>query len=359
LVQVETLTRLVRENCEITNARHAGGYSVCGLLLRLRNLYKWERGLPPWEEPEPAAALEWVSERESAWERLAEEDFRPLELDGTSCDPLDAEAVNAYLKGSGLIYGAGFGWGLKPSFFLGKLTARRRVGGHTVHLVGRELARDLFSAPAMLSGERVVVRSDAAAYHLWDRLHDVKKSGQAALLFALISYGLDGGSLKTPDALREVFPRLAAQEIKVYARHELGELHAPGLSREAWRSIVARFPGERVELLARAVKDALADTGPRGTLAYIIRGRLAGSLGLYVAFLDGVRRLLLPGLPAAFEEFRANADWRGLELARRQAHQATLGRAATLLAVFGRLEDKGEDWVKAEVQRQLIEPLGI
>lgn len=358
MLELERLTRLVRENCEITNARHAGGYSVCGLLLRLRNLYKWEQGLPPWEEPEPAAALEWVARREEGWEALAAEEFRPLPLGRALLDPLDAEAVNRRLRGSGLIYGAGFGWGLKPSFFLGRLASRRRLDGRTVHVVGRELARDLFAAPALVSGERVVVRSEAAAYYLWDRLHDVKKSGQEALLFGLAAYGLDPERLSAA-TLREVFPRLVEQELKVYARHEMGELRVEGLSRHAWRSIIARFPGERIELVARAIKDALADAGPRGTLAYIIRRRLAGSLALFVAFLDGVRRLVLAALPAAFTAFRASLDWGAVEAARLVALEGAQERAAALLAAFGQLEARGEEWVKAEIQRRVIEPLGI
>jgi hypothetical protein len=358
VVQVETLIDQVRENCEICNARHAGTYSLCGLLLRLRNLYKWELGLPPWEEPDPAAALDWVAQKEQDWKRLANEEFRPLRLGRFSLDPLDAEAVNARLRGSGLIYGAGYGWGLKPSFFLGRLAGRRRVAQLTVHLVGPELARDLFSAPALLSGERVVARTESAAFFLWDRIHDVKKSGQPGLAFALKAYGLNP-QRPSSAALREVFPRIVDEELKTYIRHEVGEMLADGFPRDVWRAIIARFPGERVELVTRALKDALADTGPQGMLAYIIRARKPGSLGFYIAFLDGVRRLLLPQVASAFEAFSASGDWRGLEAARRAAYEAARERALTLVAIFGQLEVRDEDWVRAEIQQRIIGPLGL
>jgi len=34
-------------NCDVADAHHAGLHSVCGLALRLRELYKWEKGLDP------------------------------------------------------------------------------------------------------------------------------------------------------------------------------------------------------------------------------------------------------------------------------------------------------------------------
>jgi len=358
VVDVEALKRQVQFNCEVTNARHAGTYSVCGLLLRLRNLYKWEQALPPWEEPDPAAALAWVERKEQSWECLADEEFEPLALGRARLDPLEAEAINRQLSGTGLVYGAGYGWGLKPTFFLGRLSGRRRVLGRAVQWVGQELARDLFSSPAMLLGERVVVRSDAAAYYLWDRIHDVKKSGQAALLVALEAWGLGGRDL-TPAVLKDVFPRIVAAELETYARHETGELLAEGFPRQVWRAIIARFPGERVELVARAVKDALADTGPRGMLAYIIRGKRLASLGFYVAFLDGVRRLLLPGIRPAFERFRRDGHWPGIEAARAQAYAAALEMAAALTDIFGQLKERGEEWVRAEAEERLIKPLGM
>ena len=58
------LSRLA-SNCQVAAAAQAGGYSLCGALLRLRQLYKWEQQLPPWREPEPAAVLEWIEAAET------------------------------------------------------------------------------------------------------------------------------------------------------------------------------------------------------------------------------------------------------------------------------------------------------
>ena len=56
-LRLQSLIRQVRENCQIASAAQAGHYSVCGLVLRLRALYKWEHGLHPWREPDPYAVL--------------------------------------------------------------------------------------------------------------------------------------------------------------------------------------------------------------------------------------------------------------------------------------------------------------
>jgi len=354
----QDIARQVRANCEVCNARNSGGYSVCGLLLRLRNLFKWETGLEPWQEPEPADVLAWIEAREQEWGRLAEADFSPIRIGGRDYGPFDAAAINRRLKPLGLIYGAGYGWALKPTFFLGRLEGTKTAGGRRVSLVGRELARDLFISPAMLQDEQVIIRSDAARYFLWDRLMDVKKSGREALIFGLANYGLDPCDI-SPERLREAFPRILAGELDACLRHEVGETRDDVFPREVWRGLIDRFPGERVELVARALKDALADTSPGGMLSFIIRGRRAGSLGLYVAFLDGVRVLLLPEIARGFKVFREDGRWSGIERARRTACERLNTEAARLMAILSEDGQKDDGVVAARIEREVMAPLGI
>jgi hypothetical protein len=68
----------VRLNCDIASAGQAGHFSLCGLLMRLRQLYKWEHGLAPWVEPEVADALDWIARREQTWDDLEEASWRTL-----------------------------------------------------------------------------------------------------------------------------------------------------------------------------------------------------------------------------------------------------------------------------------------
>ncbi|MCK7515476.1 MAG: hypothetical protein MZV70_73500 [Desulfobacterales bacterium] len=71
MADLDRLIPQIQRNCDISDAHHGGIFSICGLALRLRDLFKWERGLAPWEEGDPAAVLEWIGVREAYWETLA------------------------------------------------------------------------------------------------------------------------------------------------------------------------------------------------------------------------------------------------------------------------------------------------
>ena len=71
-----SLIEQIRHNCSISDCRYAGTYSVCGLALRLRDLYKWENGLEPWVEEDSSVVLEWIGEKEEEWDKLAETGIR-------------------------------------------------------------------------------------------------------------------------------------------------------------------------------------------------------------------------------------------------------------------------------------------
>jgi hypothetical protein len=96
--ELKSFTRQVLQNCDISDAKNAGFYSICGLALRLRDLYKWEKQLPPWEERDSSEILDWIDAKETRWEAFAEKDFKELSLFGQSFDPFDFDGVNAVLE---------------------------------------------------------------------------------------------------------------------------------------------------------------------------------------------------------------------------------------------------------------------
>ena len=73
MLNLDDISRQVLHNCDISDAYHAGMFSICGLALRLRDLYKWEKGLPAWEESDSAKVLEWIEAKENKWEWLQPE----------------------------------------------------------------------------------------------------------------------------------------------------------------------------------------------------------------------------------------------------------------------------------------------
>jgi hypothetical protein len=78
LSELTPLIQDIQHNCDISDARDHGIYTMCTMVLKLRNLYKWEKGLQPWEEPESADLLDWIDVKENYWATIAGEPFRPL-----------------------------------------------------------------------------------------------------------------------------------------------------------------------------------------------------------------------------------------------------------------------------------------
>jgi len=115
MIDLDRLTRQVLHNCDVSDALHAGIYSVCGLAMRLRDLYKWERRLAPWEEHEAGPVLDWIGKREDLWESLADAQYQPLSIDDREFDRFDCNGINTVLEPHGLFYGAGYAHSLKPT----------------------------------------------------------------------------------------------------------------------------------------------------------------------------------------------------------------------------------------------------
>jgi len=310
--ELKALTDTVRHNCNVSDACHAGFFSICGLALRLRDLYKWENDLDPWIEKDTAQILDWIEAREKAWESLAEAPYEKLPLKTGRCDPFEVQRVNSRLIPEQLLYGALYARGLKPMFFLAAIEEKRAVEGLPVYVLGKELARDLMTAPALTLDDTVIVRKSAACLHLWDQIAYLKKSGRTALEYALSGLGLSDYRLET---IRLRLPQLLAAQMDIYIYHEVGEIRQTVFKRDHWRRIIAAHPQTTVELLARAGRDLLADTHSCGPLQRMIQTRNRVGLALYTAFCDGVLRELFPEIRPAFAAFARTEDWGLIDIA--------------------------------------------
>jgi len=353
----KNLIEQVRHNCSISDCRYAGTYSVCGLALRLRDLYKWEKGLEPWVEEDSSVILQWIGEKEEEWDKLDGQEFAGISLAGKNYDPFDVEGLNAVLAPQGLFYGAGYVQGLKPSFLLAELLETRQVEGFQVYILGREHARDLLTVPALSQNNSILIRKESARIFLWNLIFFLKKSSKEALRFALETYGIADHH---PKALKDNFARICEDEVEAYIYHELGELKDTDFDREVWRDMVAAFPHSVIEFFIRAVKDILADTNEFGKLRYIIREQKTSSLGLHAAFLDGLRKELFPELVDAFREFKESRNWERVEEARLSGYGTARALAETITELYKRGKEKGDmTWAAREIEKNVLGPLGI
>ena len=349
----------VDANCQVAAAGQAGQFSLCGTLLRLRQLYKWEHGLPPWREPEPAAVIEWIEGKERTWEALEGAPWRPLTWDGRSFEPLEVEALNRELVPQGLAYGAGLGRGHAPTCFLGELIESRRHGDLTILVLGRELARDLDAAPALRQGSLIYARREAWAFYFWDRLSDPTQQNNAFLKLALEACGLDlAGVLRHPEAHQGVFDAFLIGELEAVIHHEVGEALEPGLG-AAFGALLDLFPQSRIELWLRSLKDCLAEVNECGRLSYLIEGRRLASLAVLLALRPPLYALLMPELEPAFGRLKTTGDWEPLEQARIEVLSRLRRMAGDVQDLLDNPQATSTEWLRAEIQQRYLAPLGL
>jgi len=348
----------IQHNCNISDARDHGIYSMCTMVLKLRNLYKWEKGLQPWEEPESADLLDWIEAKENFWATIVEEPYRRLLSSGKSVDPLDLEEVNATLNGA-LVYGAGYGRSLKAVFFLAEKLENRIVEGCPVTILGREQAREMASPFAMVQDGRIIIRNESLRYFFWDQIQEIRSSCRRSLQLALDSYDVLHDGVLDHKGLRDRLDTMVKYEMNLFIYHEVGEILQSTLSSETLRVIIDHFPGSVLEFVSRAVKDILADTHTQGLLSFVIRERRLSSLGFYLTFMDGLREKLFPEMQKAWQLFLDDWDWHHIEQARSACWQRNQRMAEQIAEVAGMIGVEDDEVCISQFKREVLVPLGI
>lgn len=348
----------VQHNCDISDARDHGIYTMCTMVLKLRNLYKWEKGLHPWEEPESADLLDWIEAKENYWATIAEKAYESLSVTGKEFAPFDLEEINAALNGS-LLYGAGYGRSLKAIFFLAKELERRTIEGCPVVILGTEHAREMASPFAMAQDGLIIIRREALRYFLWDQVQEVRSSCRNSLRHALQTYGVLRDGVLDQEKFKQSLDDIVEQEMDLFIYHEVGEILQQDLSSESLRRIVDHFPGSVLEFVSRAIKDILADTHPQGLLAYIIRERRPSSLGLYLTFFDALREKLFPEILSAWQQFFTDGDWQHIEQSRHTCWLRNQELARRIEEVAGMIGTETDEAIIEYFNNQVLEPLGL
>lgn len=321
--------------------------------MRLRDLYKWEKGLPPWEERDSAEIITWIGEKEEAWEDILEKGYDQLSISGHHYDPFDTLNINAVLEPHDLFYGAGYAYSLKPTFFLAAIEDKREIDSHIVYTLGSELARDLLTIPALSQDNCILLRRESAKLFLWDHMLYIKKSGRPALRFALEQFGLKD---QDPKTLKQHLATFFEAQKETYIYHEIGEINDTVFHGDTWREIIADYPHTPVELLARSLKDLLADTNEYGTLQHLMRKQKAAALGFYVAFFDGLAKEFFPELMPSFREFTKTGDWRIIEKTVSIGHANAIEKAEILMDIYQTGKRKNDKkWAEKEIHDLLLE----
>ena len=297
---VSDLAETVQYNCHISDARYGAEDSLCVYLMKMREYFRWEKQLPYGASLGREQVGEWLQAREQLWEELEQAEMRPIEIDGLKYDPFDADAINARLAPRGLVYSGGLGNRAKPHFFLGKLERWRSSDGYSVFVVASEYARDLTAPPAMTLGRSIFLRRESLRRLLWEKLESWRwNRPDNALGRAFACYDFEAALAASLDAMTE-------REINTLLLHEQGECAAAPRLGEDWNPMLLALAGTPAELMARAVRDHLADC--LVTLPALATSLEAASLHFYVGNLNNMRKDLFPALLAAYSTWLERGD---------------------------------------------------
>jgi hypothetical protein len=357
--QETTLFENIQYNCDISDARDHGVYSMCSMVLKLRNLYKWEQGVEPWDEPEPGDLLDWIEQKENYWADIAGEPYRPLMVESREQSPYDLEAVNGSLVNKKIVYGAGYGRSLKAIFYLARELDRWSVEDCPVVLLGEEKAKEMASPFAMVQDGVIIIRRESLRFFFWDQVQELRSSSRSSLRYAYEQYGLMTNGSLDQEQFKVKLDSIVDGELDLFIYHEVGEILQKTLDSETLQTIIRRFPGSVMEFLCRALKDVLADTHPRGVLSLVIREQRSSTLGFYVGFLDGLREKLFPEMAEGWQRFHQSGDWQHIESARVASRENNLQRAEKIRHLAGMLDQVPDHKIMQQFKEEILDSLGL
>lgn len=303
--QTELLCTTVQKNCDISDARNAANYTLCVYLLKMREYFRWENGYTFNDALPKKEVGNWVQDREHLWENLEEESFIPLLIDGKEFDPFDTENINRVLAPKRYVYSGGIGLCAAPNFFLARLESKEVYNDFTMYVSADECARDLTAPPAMTQGRNVFIRRESLNWLLWEKYQEWRwHKNENAMAKALSYYDFDKDIVHALDQMTD-------NELEAVTLHEIGEFIASQELGNGWREMVVNLPRSRAEIMARAVKDLLADCF--STLPGLIENYNPASLHFYAANLTAMRKELFPGFQTAYQTWVDTNDLKPLK----------------------------------------------
>ena len=302
---LKTLSKTVQYNCNISDAHHAGHYTLCIYLLKMREFYRWEcdKGFAAQLGKENLGA--WMAEREDLWTSLEGNDFAPLTIDDKEFNPFDSGKINQQLASHNMVYSAGYGSKFRPHFFLGELENVHREGDYTIYISNKEYARDLTAPPAMAQGQTIFIRRESLRRMLWEKYEEwLWNKPDNAMKRAIQFYPFDTD-------INLALEKMTENELHMAVLHEMGEIRSSSLLGSQWLEILSELPRSKGEILFRSVKDHLADN--LSTLPALMKKFKPESLHFYMANLSSMRKVIAPQLLQRYEQWLVDQSLTPLE----------------------------------------------
>ncbi|MCP4752453.1 MAG: hypothetical protein GY866_16305 [Proteobacteria bacterium] len=300
MIDISELREAVQSNCDRVDAESAQNYGLCVYLIKMREYYRWRKGLSFDSEIRNHEIIPWIADLETSWERMEGEAFGKIVVDRKEFDPFETESINSLLTPEGLVYSGGFGYAGIPLFFLARLERKMELDGFSILISSEELSRGMYGSPAMLQNRTIFIRKEALKYLLWARYDEWLFSKLKNTMYRAFSYY----DLETdPDSALE---EMANNELNTLILHEMGEGRLEERFGEKWREMLIDFAHTKTEIIARAVRDLAADC--LSTLPSLVRENREASIHFYFANFSDMRKALFPDLLEAYKDWKDTSE---------------------------------------------------
>jgi len=341
MMSIEQLAQAVQFNCDLSDRQFAADYSICIYLIRMREYYRWAHNIAADASLDQASLMDWVSDKEAAWESMGELDYRSLNFAGEQFSVFDSDALNDKLHPAGYTYSAGYGHFAKPVFMLAELESSEQTDHYRLTLAGRELARELTAPPAVMQDGHIMLRTESISRMIWDMYEEWQWHKPDNAMAEVVRYY---------DFERHPLAALVQASVdqrELLILHEVGEILAGECLPANWNEMVLAQdkPGQ---LFARGIRDCLADC--LSTLPGLLDQEHTAAVHFYFASLTPMRKAMFPLLVAAYRHWRAEGvathlnqafqqgrkHW--LEVANDLCTQFAAGQSRQDIALQGRIE---------------------
>lgn len=326
----------VSYNCDVSDAQYWGYFSICTLLLRLRELFKIERNLEPWDRINNEDIIPWIDEKEKTWKELEEVNLMPLKLDGKFYSPFNTDEINSIIVNDGFVYGAGYALFMKPSFFVGKIKQYEKLDTYNIYFIEKEIVRDIFSSPGMSIGKTVFIRITDIKFRIWDTVQTwLNKKGK--IYEFLLSRFKNPLTWNYP---YENFYKIVDKYSRIVLYHEISEQEE---SLSAWRKIIKKCNNSKTEQILRGIQDLIADFSEKGPVKRAIIEKDWELLCLYLAGQRLYQKKMLTNTIAQIEKALTDNNWQKINSLRIAQFEKWKNNYINIIEIY---ESKGFEEVK-------------
>ncbi len=344
-MSIDTLSKAVQFNCDLSDREFAADYSICIYLIRMREYYRWSHGIALNETLDQGALMDWVSDTEKRWNEITVDDFQALEYQGEFYLPFDAKELNRVLHPQGYTYSAGYGQFGKPVFMLAELDSMESTHHYKLTIAGRELARELTAPPAVMQSRNILIRRESVSRLIWDLLEEWQwNKPDNAMAQVVQYYDFETSPLRALE-------RAGADQCEVLILHEIGELIAEDLVAPHWNEMLNDDNKHR-QLFARAVRDYLADC--LSTLPGLLAEENVPGIHFYFASLTPLRKSMFPALAKSYSSWRRGGPVAGIKQTIKCGQTHWLNTANRLVDDFVAGSSQRDDTVKSYIDQYAL-----